>query len=220
LPERFREHQSKLTIGTVLDLKKRSGASCNTTQKAAGRSVDRFQFSDDYVTRLRGNDAETWEHFDGYFRPRIRAKFRAQFPWEKVDDLSGDTMLAVIEKIRQGEPRDAACLAAYVFQICHNKALEAFRKLTGERGATEVDWNLFAGNGKTPQQKLLDKEQAQKVDKVFKKLASRDRQTLAGVFYEGRDRDEVCREYGITRDQFRMILFHARKRFQREWERD
>jgi RNA polymerase sigma factor (sigma-70 family) len=181
--------------------------------------VDRFEFSDDYVARLRRNDSETWEHFDGYFRPRIRSKFRAQFPWEMVDDLSGDTMVAVIEKIGQGEPRNPACLAAYVFQICHNKSLEALRRLTGDRHFTEVDWNLFPGSGKTPQQDVLDKELAQKVEKACKKLASRDRDALTGVFYDGRDRDEVCKEYGVSREQLKMILFRARQKFKREWGR-
>jgi RNA polymerase sigma factor (sigma-70 family) len=181
--------------------------------------VDRFEFSDDYVARLRRNDAETWKHFDGYFRPRIRTKFRAQFAWEMVDDLSGETMLAVIEKIRKGEPQNSACLAAYVFQICHNKGLEALRRLTNERQSTEVDWNVFPGNGKTPQQAALDSELGQKVAKTFSKLPSRDRRALAGVFYDGRDRDEVCKECGVTRDQLKMILFRARERFRREWER-
>jgi RNA polymerase sigma factor (sigma-70 family) len=181
--------------------------------------VDRFEFSEEYVARLRSNDSETWEHFHSYFRPRIRTKFRAQFAWDVAEELSGDTMLAVIEKIAKGEPQNPACLAAYVFQICHNKGLEALRRLTSERQFTEVDWNLFPGGGKTPQQKVLDRELGQKVAKTFKKLPSRDRCALAGVFYDGRDRDEVCKECGVTRDQLKMILFRAREKFRREWER-
>jgi RNA polymerase sigma factor (sigma-70 family) len=130
------------------------------------------------------------------------------------------TFAAESEKIRQGEPQNAACLAAYVFQICHNKALEAYRRLTREGRLTDVDWDLFAGSGKTPQQKVLDNEQAKKIDKVLQKLTSRDRAALTGVFYHGRDRDEVCSEHGIRRDQLKMILFHARQRFQKEWARD
>jgi RNA polymerase sigma factor (sigma-70 family) len=136
-----------------------------------------------------------------------------------VDDLSGDTIVAVMEKIAQGEPRNAAALAAYVFQICHNKGLEALRRLTAQRQATEVDWNLLPGSGKTPQQNVLDSELGQKVEKAFKKLPSRDRCALAGVFYDGRKRDDVCKECGVTRDQLKMILFRARQKFRREWER-
>jgi RNA polymerase sigma factor (sigma-70 family) len=182
--------------------------------------MDRFEFSDDYVARLRNNDAQTWEHFYAYFRPKIRTKFRAQFPWDMVDDLSGETMVAVVEKIGQGEPRDAACLAAYVLQICHNKGLEALRRLTGDRQFSEVDWNLLPGSGKTPQQEVLDKELGQKVANAVKKLPSRDRGALAAVFYEGRDRDEVCKERGVSRDQLKMILFRARQKFKREWQRE
>ncbi len=181
--------------------------------------MDRFGFSEEYVARLRGDDAETWAHFERYFRPKIRTKFGAQFPWEMVDDLSGETMVAIIEKIRKGEPQNPAALAAYVFQICHNKSLETLRRLTVERQFTEVDWNVFPGSGKTPQQKTLDKEMSERVAKTFEQLPARDRQALAGVFYEGRDRDEVCKECGVTRDQLKMILFRARDRFRREWER-
>jgi len=39
------------------------------------------------------------------------------------------------------------------------------------------------------------------------------------VHYYGLDRDEACQKYGVTREQLKLILFHARRKFQKEWDR-
>lgn len=193
--------------------------SCDTTQKAGARFLERFEFNDDYVRCLRSRDSSIWEHFDEFFRPRIRAKFRAKFAWEIADDLTGATMLAVIESVDRGEPKDGACLAGYVFKICHNKMLEAWRTI-GKEKLVDCDFESLVGNGKSPLQEWTGKEEAKKIQRVLGKLSKKDRDVLVGIHYYGQDRDEVCRKHGVKRDHLKMILFHARQRFQREWERD
>jgi RNA polymerase sigma factor (sigma-70 family) len=202
------------------DSQKRAKLPCNTTQEAAGKPVDRFEFSDDYVARLRSNDAPTWEHFYSYFRPRIRAKFRAQFRWEKVDDLTSDTIASAIEKIREGEPRSGASLASYVLSVCRHKALETFRVLEKEKMLTDLDCDLFPADGKTALQACINNQNSEQIDKVMAELKPLDRSLLLDLFFHGIDRDTVRKKYGITEDGLRLKLLRARRKFQGKWRRD
>ena len=69
-------------------------------------STVRFEFTEAYVARLRNRDSATWQHFQNFFRPRIAAKIRAKFPWDLAEELSSEIILAVIESIDRGEPRE------------------------------------------------------------------------------------------------------------------
>jgi RNA polymerase sigma factor (sigma-70 family) len=182
-------------------------------------STVRFEFTEAYVARLRNRDSATWQHFQNFFRPRIAAKIRAKFPWDLAEELSSEIILAVIESIDRGEPRDPSCLAGYVFSICHNKMLEAWRKI-GKENVVEFDFESLRENARNPLQQSIGLEETRKIQKVLGKLKKKDRDVLVAIHYYGQDRDEVCKQYGITRDHLKMILFHARQRFQREWERD
>jgi len=48
-------------------------------------------------------------------------------------------------------------------------------------------------------------------------LDPRDRSLLQAVFLEERDRDEVCREFGVDRDYLRVMLHRAKQEFKSEY---
>ena len=88
-------------------------------QKSTGL-LNRFEFDADYLTRLRAGDQETAKHFDSYFRRRLQVRVGGKFSWEREAELVQDIIAAALSKILRGEPRNAGCLAAYVFGICSN----------------------------------------------------------------------------------------------------
>jgi RNA polymerase sigma-70 factor (ECF subfamily) len=51
------------------------------------------------------------------------------------------------------------------------------------------------------------------VRQVLEKLPERDRTILRAVFLEEREKDEVCREIGVTRDYIRVLLHRAKQSF-------
>jgi len=60
---------------------------------------------------------------------------------------------------------------------------------------------------------LTAKETEQKVRDILQQLPERDRRLLREIFLEERDKDEVCRDYGIDRDYLRVLLHRAKKSF-------
>jgi RNA polymerase sigma-70 factor (ECF subfamily) len=51
------------------------------------------------------------------------------------------------------------------------------------------------------------------VRQVLEKLPERDQIILRAVFLEEREKDDVCREIGVTRDYIRVLLHRAKQSF-------
>lgn len=48
-------------------------------------------------------------------------------------------------------------------------------------------------------------------------ISIRDSSLLKAVFIDERDRDEVCREFGVDRDYLRVLLHRAKQEFKAEY---
>ena len=60
---------------------------------------------------------------------------------------------------------------------------------------------------------LETKDTERVVRQILNQLRERDRRLLQAVLLEERNKDEVCAEFGITRDYLRVLLHRARKSF-------
>jgi RNA polymerase sigma-70 factor (ECF subfamily) len=56
-----------------------------------------------------------------------------------------------------------------------------------------------------------------KVREILLEMPARDRSLLKAVFLDERDREEVCREFGIDREYLRVLLFRAKQDFKTEY---
>jgi RNA polymerase sigma-70 factor, ECF subfamily len=56
-----------------------------------------------------------------------------------------------------------------------------------------------------------------KVREILVDMPPRDRDLLKAVFLDERDRDEVCREFGVDREYLRVLLFRAKQEFKTEY---
>ncbi len=56
------------------------------------------------------------------------------------------------------------------------------------------------------------------IDNSLAELAERDRSILRALYLEGKDKEEICQERGMTDAQFRVVLFRAKERFRRLYE--
>ena len=56
-----------------------------------------------------------------------------------------------------------------------------------------------------------------KVREILVDMPPRDRDLLKAVFLDEKDRDEVCREFGVDREYLRVLLFRAKQEFKIEY---
>jgi RNA polymerase sigma factor (sigma-70 family) len=184
----------------------------------SAREIGRAVFDEAYLARLRAGDDDTARHFDGHFRRLVRLQLWGRFSPDRVSELVDDVMAAVIEKVMSGEPREAACLPGYVRGICANLQKREI-KSHAKYEVVDLDLNRLSGSAESPEESALNREKASAVWRVIEGLRVRHRNVLLDVHYYGLDRDEACQKYGVTREQLKLILFHARRKFQKEWDR-
>ena len=69
--------------------------------------------------------------------------------------------------------------------------------------------------GIRPEGEILEMRDA--IDHGLAELADRDRSILRCLYLEGKDKEDICKEWGMSDAQFRVVLFRAKERFRRAY---
>jgi RNA polymerase sigma-70 factor (ECF subfamily) len=180
--------------------------------------VDLYSFDESYLRRLQDRDAVTESHFVSYFRDLLRIKLRSRFfSTHAIEDVQQETFSRVITAVRAGEIRQPDRLGAYVNSVCNNVRLELYRDVTRNQhlDADSVD---MPDPQADLEENMLREERVQMVREVLGKLPERDRSILRAVLEE-RDKEEICREFGVDRGYLRVLLHRAKKSFKTSYKK-
>jgi RNA polymerase sigma-70 factor, ECF subfamily len=173
-------------------------------------------FDRHYLEQLSSGDFRTQEHFVSYFSELIRLKLSKRLhSRSEVDDARQETFARVFAALRKPDGiREPERLGAYVNSVCNNVLLEYYRSASQEptSGDEEAEANI-----PDPAISVVDvianRETQINVREILDQLQERDRRLIKEVFLEERDKDEVCRDYGIDREYLRVLLHRAKKSF-------
>ena len=174
--------------------------------------MELFSFDANYVQRLKSGDSATEEHFARYFGDLVRIKASVHMrSREAVEDIRQETLLRVLRNLRNGVIEHPERFGAYVNSVCSNVMLELFRR--------DSRWSQFAEEGPEPQSgdpdmesSMLQSERRDLVRRALGELPAKDRNLLHRIFLDEEDKDNVCREFGVTREHLRVLLHRARGR--------
>ena len=122
-----------------------------------------------------------------------------------------ETFTRVFAALRSGGGiREPQRLGAFVNSICNNVLLESYRSSSRNTSLEDEDSDecLIRRRGL---EYTYTEQVAENVRRVIDELPERDRRLLKEVFLEERDKDEVCRDFGVDRDYFEYC-FTARNR--------
>ena len=177
------------------------------------------------VAALTGNrDAES--RMLVALRPGVLAvlRFGAFHRWVDAEDLTQETLHIVVERVRARTIDDPRKVFAFAAATARNLALNAARKML--RQQTVVDSELvdeLAQNLEMEQSDLSDADDrhlAQAVMTLLDELPTqRDRQLLIRFYLEGSDKQQLCRELGLSPKHFDRVLMRARSRLRSIIER-
>ena len=184
--------------------------------------LELFSFDKVYVDRLRDGEPSTEQHFVSYFGQLLGIMLRARYlPPERVDDVRQETFARVIAILRRdGGIRQPECFGAFVNSICKNVLRENTRD-SYKTQALQPD-HLESPN---PDQvvdlegRLISQEMKEKVREILNDMKQRDRDLLRAMFLEEKDKDEICREFGVDREYLRVLLHRAKGRFRSTFDR-
>lgn len=180
-----------------------------------GTRLQFHSFDEAYVERLRAGDFRTQEHFGVYFSALIQVKLRSRLQSrDAIEDVRQETFARFYVALREGKIQHPERLGSFVNSVCNNVLLEHYRSTTHHSSLDDdnepIDLPAPATN---PLGGLFAKETEQKVREILEQLPERDRRLLREVFLEERDKDEVCRDFGVDREYLRVLLHRAKQAF-------
>jgi RNA polymerase sigma-70 factor (ECF subfamily) len=172
-------------------------------------------FDESYVERLRAGDYLTQEHFGAYFSALIQVKLRSRVPSrEAIEDVRQETFARFYVALREGKILHPERLGSFVNSICNNVLLEHYRSTARHSSLDDDDEPKdFPSRAMDLLSVLVAKETEKKVREILEQLSERDRRLLREVFLEERDKDEVCRNFGVDREYLRVLLHRAKQSF-------
>ena len=183
--------------------------------------MELFAFTREYVERLRGGDPSTEQHFVAYFDQLLRIKLRAKFlASETIEDLRQETYIRVLVQLRKDGVRQPERFGAFVNSICNNVLMEFYRSSSRTRPLEEDSQMEKPDPAIDLDGLLVTKQSRARVRQVLNDLPKKDRDLLHAFFLEEKEKDEVCKQFGVDRDYFRVLLHRAKDKFRLLYEKD
>jgi RNA polymerase sigma-70 factor (ECF subfamily) len=183
--------------------------------------VELYEFDDDYVRRLREGDRWTEEHFVRYFSELILIKLRGRLrSLEAIDDVRQEVFVRVIRTLRSAEGvRDGRKLGAFVNSVCNNVLLESYRAQSRSVGLDSDDYRQVPDSATAADEALVTGETRAYVRRVIEGLPPKDADILRSMFFEERDKDEICKQFAVDRNYLRVLLHRAKEKFRQQYRR-
>lgn len=178
-----------------------------------------FTFDGAYVERLRAGDPSTEQHFVSYFEQLLRIKLRSRMlPSDHVKDLQQETFIRVFAALRKDRGvRQPERFGAFVNSICNNVLLEHYRS-AGKNQPMEDAHMDIPDKVLDLEGMLVTKQSAEHVRRILDGLPKRDRELLRAIFLEDKEKDAVCREFGVDREYLRVLVHRAKDKFKALYE--
>ena len=176
-------------------------------------------FDAGYIESLCAGDQRTQDHFVGYFSTLLRLKLRSrlQSP-HAIEDVCQETFARVLAVLRkEGGLRQPERFGAFVNTTCNHVLFEHYRASRGNESLDEEGRPELPDTGTDVLDVVAARQIKVKVREILLGLPARDRGLLKAVFLDERDRDEVCREFGVDRDYLRVLLHRAKQEFKVEY---
>jgi RNA polymerase sigma-70 factor (ECF subfamily) len=175
----------------------------------------RYEFDEAYVDRLTAGDPGVERHFTDYFGPLLTVKLRMRLrSVPLVDDARQEVFLRVLTTLRQqGGLASAGSLGAFVNAVCNNVLFETYRSQSRQRRAVDDDNVELEAPGESAESGLIQAATGAEVRHALGTLPEKDQTLLRWLFFEERDKNDICRSLGIDRAYLRVMLFRAKARF-------
>ena len=179
-----------------------------------GTYLQFHSFDEAYLRLLQSGDIRTQEHFSAYFGSLIRIKLGSRLnSREAIEDIRQETFARFFVALRAGKIFQPDRLGAFVNSICNNVLLEHYRSSSRNTSLEEEEEESLPAANSDLVSTLSMKEREKKVRAILEELPERDRRLLREVFLEERDKDEVCRDFGVDREYLRVLLHRAKQAF-------
>ena len=186
---------------------------------ATAHFLDFHQFDETYLHELRTQDETTAAHFVAYFSKILHNKLRRRLMCpEHIKDVQQETLLRAWAAVRaDGGVRQPERFGAFVSAVCNNILRESYRSRARTKPLEDLQRDP-TDQSLAPDGMLMAEETKLQVRRVLAKLPAKDQKILRAVFFEQRDKNEVCMQLGVSREYLRVLLHRAKRQFEAEYK--
>lgn len=174
----------------------------------------RFEFDRAYLDRLVAGDPETERHFARYFGDLLTLKLRSRLRSAAlVEDARQETFRRVLTTLKEkGGLASAESLGAFVNSVCNNVLFECYR--AGARVQQLADGHDQADDRRpSVESGMMRVEERERVREALAALPAKEQELLRWLFFEERDKDDICRALNVDRNYLRVLLHRAKAKF-------
>lgn len=163
-----------------------------------------------YLARLKQRHAETMAHFAHHFNRLLKLKLRAGgFCDSDLDDIRQETLLRVLTAVDHDSIQKAESLAGYVYGVCEFVIKEHWRYIKKRRDEDSEEFPEVPDERDSAEDAVNHAEMKKAVQSVMDHLNEKDRKLLIAVFLDEKPKDEICREFGVSREYLRVLVHRA-----------
>jgi RNA polymerase sigma-70 factor (ECF subfamily) len=175
--------------------------------------LPRYEFNREYVERLVAEDPETERHFTDYFKSLLSLKLRSRLRSKAlVEDATQETFARVLATLKQkGGLTSPETLGAFVNSVCNNVLFELYR--SGSRTVPLETEHDPPSEASSVESTIVAAEEHQRVRAVLAGLPRREQDLLKWLFFDNRDKDDICWQLNVDRNYLRVLLHRAKMRF-------
>lgn len=183
------------------------------------RNEPRHEFDRRYLDRLAAGDPEIESHFNRYFRELLVIKLRSRLRSSALaEDAIQETFLRVLRAVRQpGGIQSPGGFGSFVNSVCNNVLFELYRSHSRVDSLGEDTGSQIRDTHASAEESVAVDEERAVVRKVLATLPQKEKQLLEWLFFEERDKDEICQTLGIDRKYLRVLVHRAKQRFKAEY---
>ncbi len=149
-----------------------------------------------------------------YFSELMQLKLRSRLhSAQAIEDVRQETFTRVFVALRSGKIRQPDRLGAFVNSMCNNVLLEHYRASSRDSSLEDEEQKDFPAVTVDVLGTIAARQMGEKIREILQDMPERDRRLLREVFLEERDKDDVCRDFGVDRDYLRVLLHRAKQSF-------
>lgn len=208
-PDLLRYPSSVASVG----VRKRKSAAKAEVYWIERSPVDFYSFDEEYLRRLGAHDPATEAHFVAYFSERLRITLRARgIDSYTIEDVRQETFCRVWIAIQSGSVNNPQGFGAYVHSVCKNVLSES-RRIDYRNQHDPLDGTDVVDQQLSLEELMQRSENNALVRAILAELPERDQHLLQARFFEDRDNEEVCSDFGVDRDYLRVLFHRAIQKF-------
>jgi len=177
-------------------------------------------FDSSYLDRLRSGDFSTQQHFVAYFGELIRLKVGKRLrSTAAIEDVRQETFTRVLRLVADQGIQQPERLGALVNSVCNNVLCEHYRSEGRTTPAADGFVDAIPDRAIGASDAIALRQMQQQVRQILDELSEKNRCLLKALFLEERDKDDVCRDFGVDREYLRVVVHRAKQSFKSHYLR-